>query len=132
MSNFIEKLLSLKPLKIPSAVTKAFKQQFPQAYNCEWSTHHQFYEVIFYQNDQECIAGFKQNGAIMFIKRNLKLEAAPDLVVNAITPKWELMNLLEIVEENLLHYECIVRDNELIRYALYIDHSGNIVQEEKL
>jgi len=132
MKNLLEKLLSPMNLLIPIAVKNSFRQQFPDAYNTEWGKQHKVFEVIFYLDEQECIAGFDPSGKNLYVKKNLKIENIPSVVESTIFPNWELMNLLEIVELNKVHYECIVRDKEWVRYALYIDQNGKILNEEKL
>lgn len=132
MNNIFNKLLEPLRIKLPKEVTDAFGQQFPKAYNTEWSKHKKEFEVIFYLDEQECIAGYAETGHCLFIKRNLKLEQVPEIFENVLTSDWELMNLLEIEEGNTLHYECIVRDKELVRYAWYIDQEGQVLTREKL
>jgi hypothetical protein len=132
MKKFLEKLLSPMNLMIPLVVRISFKQQFPGAYNPEWAKQHKVFEVIFYLDEQECIAGYDNSGNNLYLKKNLKIENIPTVIESALFPKWELMNLLKIIEMNKIHYECIVRDKEWIRYALYIDQNGKVLNEEKL
>lgn len=132
MKNLLEKLLSPMNLLIPIAVKYSFRQQFPGAYNTEWGKQHKVFEVIFYLDEQECIAGYNSTGKNLYVKKNLKIENIPSVVESTLTPYWELMNLLEIIELNKMHYECIVRDKEWVRYALYIDQNGEILNKEKL
>lgn len=132
MNNFFEKIFKPGKLHVPSRVLSTFLADHKSAYNCEWSKQNNFFEVIFYHNDQECIAIYTENAKQVGLKRNLKLESAPKMLLQALDQQWELMNLLEITEAEVLHYECIVRDKDLVRYALYINSDGQIVSNERL
>jgi hypothetical protein len=132
MKNFIDNLKLAQPSQIPSKILDQFAETFPDAYNCEWSMHDTIYEVIFYNAEQECIAGFSENANQIFLKRNLKLANTPEDVREAIGSEWELMNILEITQNQTICHECIVRDKELVRYAFYFDSNAKITKKEIL
>jgi hypothetical protein len=132
MKSFIESLRKPEPCQVPQTILNLFTSLFPEAYNPDWSEINSLFEVIFYQKGIECIAGFDPDGSLKYVKRNLKLGTAPDVILKFVDDKWELMNILEINQNGQISYECIVRNNELIRFVVYIDSTGNISYEEEL
>ncbi len=44
----------------------------------------------------------------------------------------ELMNAIAIHENDLIEYELIVRDEELVRYFLLVSANGKVIDKERL
>jgi hypothetical protein len=63
---------------------------------------------------------------------NLHLSAVPAPVQETAQAHGELMNAIAIHENNLIEYELIVRDEELVRYFLLVSAAGEVIDKERL
>ncbi len=133
VKNFFLKIISgSKGTAIPPPVREAFNQQFDNPLNTEWSKVEDHYEAVFYKDELEHIARYKATGNFINLKVNLHLSAVPARVQETAQTHGELMNAIAIHENDLIEYELIVRDEELVRYFLLVSANGKVIDKERL
>ena len=131
--NLIHKLfVDTKGKNIPAIVLKSFQNQFDNPLNTEWSKSKEHYEAIFYKDEKEQIARFNLEGKLESLKTNLPLESVPEQIKKKAAEIGELMNAIAIHKENKVTYELIIRDQTLVRYFLYLNANGEVIEKEKL
>jgi hypothetical protein len=133
IKNFLNKILNdQKGKNIPHKILKSFKNQFDNPLNIEWTKTGETFEAIFYKDELEHIAHFKDNGELASLKINLPLEAVPEMILNTAKGNGELMNAIAIHKSGTVTYELIVRDENLIRYFMLLSATGEVIEKEKL
>jgi len=133
VTNFFRKILrGSKGTNIPQAVKEAFIKQFDDPLNIEWIKTDNHYEAVFYKDELEHIASYKNNGEFLNLKVNMQLDTVPELIRTTANVHGELMNAIAIQEQDAVRYELIVRDEELTRYFLLLSSSGEVIEKEKL
>ncbi|WP_423130508.1 hypothetical protein [Gaoshiqia sp. Z1-71] len=131
--NFFQKILSgHKEPHLPEPVKTAFGQQFATPRNAEWARMKDQYEVVFYNDELEHIARYKGNGERVSLKINLPLDLIPDKIRQAALQHGELMNGIHIQNQENEQYELIVRDDQLIRYFLLVNETGEVLDKARL
>jgi hypothetical protein len=132
MKNIFSKLFQTLPLKLPASVEEAFYSKFGNSLNVEWLEMDDFYEAIFYIDDDEHISRFDSTGKIINVKKNLKRESTPLLIRQVAESHGELMNVIEISDNEIVAYELIVRDSSLTRFSVKKKKKGGLIQKTKL
>jgi hypothetical protein len=116
----------------PKPVFQAFKNKFGHSINIEWHREKENFEALFYIEEAENIALFTPEGKILEHKKNLLLSSATQAVATQAALVGELMNLIEIDREGVIHFEVIARDGYLDRYYLLLDSNGTLIDKKKL
>jgi len=132
MKNILSKIFKFSSVSLPEAVKDAFLKKFGDSINVEWLHSDDFYEAIFYLEDIEYIAHFDSAGKLINLKKNLPIHGTPEHIKQKAALHGELMNVIEIIEEEIVGYELIVRDETLIRYSLLLNERGGLIQKNKL
>lgn len=132
MKNILSKILKFSSVSLPEKVKNSFFEKFGDSLNIEWLKTDDFYEAIFYRQEIEHIARFDSTGKLLNLKRNLPIHATPDHIKRKAADHGELMNVIEISEEEIVGYELIIRDEELIRFSLLLNEKGGLIQKSKL
>jgi hypothetical protein len=132
MKNILSKILKFSSVSLPVKVKNSFFEKFGDSLNVEWLRTDDFYEAIFYREEIEHIARFDSTGKLLNLKRNLPIHATPDHIKTKAADHGELMNVIEISENEIVGYELIIRDEELIRFSLLLNEKGGLIQKSKL
>lgn len=132
MKNIFNRLIKFSSNSIPATVKTAFLKQFGKSINTEWIQNDGFYEAIFYLDEIEHIAHYDKTGKLVNLKKNLPINKTPEHIIKKSSAHGELMNVIEIWEQEIVGYELIIRDNDLIRFSLLINADGGIIQKIKL
>lgn len=132
MKNILSKILKFSSVSLPVNVKNSFFEKFGDSLNVEWLRTDDFYEAIFYREEIEHIARFDSTGKLLNLKRNLPIHATPDHIKTKAADHGELMNVIEISENEIVGYELIIRDEELIRFSLLLNEKGGLIQKSKL
>lgn len=132
MKNILSKILKFSSVSLPVNVKNSFLGKFGDSINVEWLRADDFYEAIFYREEIEHIARFDSMGKLLNLKRNLPIHATPDHIKIKAAEHGELMNAIEISENEIVGYELIIRDEELIRFSLLLNEKGGLIQKSKL
>ena len=130
--DLLKKILQVTTVRVPQVVKDSLRNNFPSAKNIEWSRNRSLFEVIFYHDDLEKIAKFDDDGTLFEYRVNLPLERIPAEVRKGAASEGEIMNCIELHTVDILRFEFIVRDKELVRYLLLTDKSGVRIKKEKL
>lgn len=130
--DLFKKIIQVATVKVPKAVIDSMKQIFPAAKNIEWSHDRSLFEVIFYHDDLEKIARYDDNGTLLEYRVNIPLEKIPKRIKKKASEEGEIMNCIEIHSVDIIRFEFIIRDKDLVRYLLLTDKSGNKIRKEKL
>ena len=118
---------------IPSEeVEEAMLKHFANAVNIEWFYENGAYETIFYLENKEYIAKFDRNAKLIDYRVNLPLDLLPVNIEKSLDPEKEIMNLVEIHNNNIISYELILRNKELIRFVALFNQSGENLGMKKL
>jgi hypothetical protein len=132
MKNILSKIFKFSSVSVPDKVTNSFFEKFGDSLNVEWLKTDDFYEAIFYREEIEHIAHFDSTGKLLNLKRNLPINTTPEHIKRKATDHGELMNVIEISEDEIVGYELIIRDAELIRFSLLLNENGGLIQKNKL
>lgn len=132
MKNILSKILKFSSVSLPAKVKNSFFEKFGDSLNVEWLKTDDFYEAIFYRDEIEHIARFDSTGKLLNLKRNLPIHSTPDHIKTKAADHGELMNVIEISEDEIVGYELIIRDEELIRFSLLLNEKGGLIQKSKL
>ncbi len=132
MKNILGKIFKFTNISVPSVVKKAFNEKFGDSINAEWLQSEDFFEAIFYSDEIEHIAHFDSSGKLLNLKKNLTIHTIPDQIREKASVHGEIMNIIEIKEEEVVGYELIIRDKELIRYSLLLNEKGGLINKSKL
>ncbi len=116
----------------PGHILRSFAERFGESINTEWFIEDEIYEAVFYLAEIEHIARFNAFGELLDTKTNLPLHLIKPPHAAEAAKVGELMNLIEINRNGQLFYELIARDKALIRYYLYLDEAGNLLEKRKL
>ena len=131
--NFFQKIFTGgKGIELPTLVKQEFEKQFSNSLNIEWQKNGDLFEAVFYINEAEHIAVYKNDGASVCLKINLPLIGVPENIQHVAKEEGELMNAIQIECDGILKYELIVRDKNLVRYSLLLNEKGTILKKEKL
>ncbi len=118
---------------IPSEeVEEAMLKHFANAVNIEWFYENGAYETIFYLDNKEYIAKFDRNAKLIDYRVNLPLDLLPVNIEKSLDPEKEIMNLVEIHKNNIISYELILRNKELIRFVALFNQAGENLGMKKL
>lgn len=132
MKNIFGKILNFSNVSLPGSVKESFSKKFGNSINVEWIHSDDFFEAIFYLNDIEHIAHFDSFGVLLNLKKNLFIASTPEHIRAKAALHGELMNAIEISEDEIVGYELIIRDKDLIRYSLLLNEKGGLIQKSKL
>lgn len=132
MKNILSKIFSFSNISLPEAVKNSFFKKFGDSINVEWLHSDDFYEAIFYLEDIEYIARFDSLGKLLNLKKNLPIHTTPEHIKRKAALHGELMNVIEIMEDEIVGYELIVRDETLIRFSLLLNEKGGLIHKSKL
>lgn len=132
MKNILSKILKFSSVSLPAKVKNSFFEKFGDSLNVEWLRTDDFYEAIFYREEIEHIARFDSTGKLLNLKRNLPIHVTPVHIKTKAADHGELMNVIEISENEIVGYELIIRDEELIRFSLLLNEKGGLIQKSKL
>jgi len=132
MKNILSKFFKFTSVTLPDPVKIAFAEKFGESLNVEWLQTDDFYEAIFYLEDIEHIGRFDSSGKILNLKKNLSIHSIPLHIKEKAASHGELMNVIEIWEDEIVGYELIVRDQDLIRYSLLLNEKGGLIHKNKL
>lgn len=130
--NLFAKIVNAAVVRVPAVVRDAFRQNFNETKNVEWSRYKGLFEVIFYHDGKEKIARFDNDGTLLEYRINLQLETIKPSVRDKAAVEGEIMNCIEFHSVDAIRYEFIVRDENLVRYLLLTDMEGNKIKREKL
>jgi len=114
----------------PQSVTEAFNNQFDSPLNTEWHKTDEFFEAVFYKDELEHIAKYHSKGEFISLKINLPIESIPENICEAIKSQGEIMSAIKINCKEVIKFEFIVRDQDLIRYSLLLDAKGEILDKK--
>ena len=133
LKNLFSKIVSgNKGSNTPQAIKDAFNNQFNNPLNTEWLKTENYFEAVFYKDEQEHIARYRPNGELISLKINLPLNTISKQVSDPALGHGELMNAIAIHCQDTIKYEFIVRDKNLDRYFILLDSNGEVLEKEKL
>ncbi len=132
MHNFIKKIVEGSHILPNKSCLTAFQHNFSDAVYTEWYEKNGMFEAIFYQHNLEHIATFNPEGELLEYRQNLPIEFLPGHVRYKAGEEGEIMNALLINKGNLLEYEIIVRNGELVRHVLKISEVGEVKEVRQL
>ncbi|MBN1924440.1 MAG: hypothetical protein JW798_01275 [Prolixibacteraceae bacterium] len=132
MVNFLSKLFGKPEIIIPKKIKEVLVAKFPDIINVEWNKTADFFEAIFYKDQLEYIALISPDGELIEYKKFLPDGFLPQVIIDRLALKGEVMNAVMINKGNAISYEIIIRDSELIRYLYLFDETGSVTEMKKL
>jgi len=127
-TDFLRLFLEGNKIEVPENILIKFKQLFSDAKNVEWYENNNVFEAIFYNNNQEIIVKFDNNGNLLETAINMPFEEIPKNIKEIVEKYGEIMNFIKFIKNNTWEYEFIVKDNNSNRYLLIFDSQGNIIK----
>ncbi len=132
MNDFLNNLISGESIDPPLECLPAFSLNFPNAVKADWHQAGEFYEAIFYRENLEHIALFDREGALTEYRAYLPDGYLPEAIRTMLEDRGEIMNAVLRNKGNMIEYEIILRDKDLIRYLVRVSGTGRILDEKKL
>ncbi|HNV49613.1 MAG: hypothetical protein WBH71_09510 [Bacteroidales bacterium] len=129
---YLKKIFRSPESRIPKSVKNGFLKHFPNATNIVWCKYPNLYEAMFYDEEIEKITRFDKSGKLLECRVNSSFSEIPSFVKANIDPGYEIMSSIVVYASDMMNYEFIVRDSELIRYSLIMDSLGNEIKLERL
>jgi len=128
----LENLTSGSRFTPPGCCLKAFKDQFRGAVRTEWNERGTGFEAVFYKDNLEHIALYRQDGSLIEYKMSLPPESLPDAIKTSLENRGEIMNSVLVNKGHSIEYEIIIRDRALLRHLLLFTQLGAVVEEKDL
>lgn len=132
MNKFLKNVIEGNGITPSAIFLHAFNQNFENAVNVEWYDKGEFFEAIFYKDKMEHIAIFNLTGRLLEYKLYLPEGYLPEPIKKRVEEKGEIMNAVMRNKGNMVEYEVIVRDKELIRHLITLSDVGCLLGEQKL
>lgn len=132
MKELLKNLFKRGAKKPPEVVRTTFHRTFPEAINEDWSVDGKFWEAVFYYNQKEKIAKFRNDGQLFEVRTNIALVELPELVRNSLSSRGEIMNAIRIEKSELTNWEIIYRNDKLIRFLCNLDENGLEISSRQL
>ncbi len=120
---------------IPSEVTTAFKEKYPEATRVSWEDRISNFQAKFVMDDVTYEARFDKNGNWQETEKDMKFDDLPDAVKSAFrSSKFRdyTIRTVAYIENNSggTEYRLYVRDNVLQRKYLYYAEDGTFLKDE--
>lgn len=109
-----------------AAVSKAFGRDFPNAYDIEWETNDEIYEVEFEIRNRDFKAYYDKEGNLIIYKQDITVAELPANVnkaIKALYPKYRLDDVDKIVSTNQTYYKVELEYGEH-ETTIYVDSKG--------
>jgi hypothetical protein len=132
MLSILDNMARAGKITPPQHVATTFQNLFPEAVNVEWYVSAQGFEAVFHLNQHEMIAMLGANGEPLEIRLNLPAAEAPTVVIAALAPEAELMNVIRVEKYAEVTYEIIYRNRHLDRFVMLISEQGQILSDNAL
>jgi hypothetical protein len=132
MIEFLKKLLKGNGVSPSDVCLKSFNQNFKDTLNPEWFLKENHFEAIFYKENLEHIALFSLEGELIEYRLNLPHDYLPQPIKKLVADRGEIMSSVMRNKGNLIEYEIIVRDADMLRHMITISDIGKIIEEQKL
>lgn len=119
--------------KIPSEVTTAFAEKFPNATKVEWSDKITAFEATFEMKDKKTEATFSPKGEWKKTETTLAAEEVPAAVIDGLTKSkyndWENRSYVKIVDNKGTSYRILVKKTDLQKKYLYFTTEGQLTKD---
>ncbi len=109
-----------------------FTEIFHNSINIEWSKTGNVYEALFYDGEIEKIARFDKRGNILEIRTNVSPADLSEPALSTASANGEIMNAIEILRNEKVFYEIIVRENPVKRILLLLNDNAEILAKKVL
>jgi hypothetical protein len=120
---------TIKAIKVPEAIEKAFEQKFPTAKKVKWEKEKtNEYEASFLLNGKEVSALYSQVGQLKETETEISISELPKAVIDALNKKHPNVKIEEAAKiersDNSVIYETEVKINKKHKDLLF-DQNGN-------
>ena len=120
--------------KIPSEVTEAFKQKYPDATNVEWRDKLSNFSAIFESDNQHYQAKFNSKGEWQLTETEIEESDLPEDVKDGFDKSkyadWEIGAIYKIeLSDGNFHYRIETIKNDVRKKNLYFNSEGRLVKD---
>jgi hypothetical protein len=120
--------------KIPSEVTEAFKQKYPDATNVEWRDKLSNFSAVFESDNQQYEARFNSKGEWQLTENEIEEADLPEIVKEGYDKSkyadWELGKIDKIeLADGAIHYRIEAIKNDVRKKNLYFNSEGRLLKD---
>jgi hypothetical protein len=120
--------------KIPSEVTEAFKQKYPDATNVEWRDKLSNFSAIFESDNQQYQARFNSKGEWQLTEYEIEESDLPEEVKDGFDKSkyadWEIGTIYKIeLSDGTFQYRIETIKNDVRKKNLYFNSEGRLVKD---
>ena len=121
--------------KIPSEVTEAFKQKYPDATNVEWRDKLSNFSAIFESENQHYQARFNSKGEWQLTEYEIEESDLPEEVKDGFDKSkyadWEIGTIYKIeLSDGSFQYRIETIKNDVRKKNLYFNSEGRLVKDK--
>ncbi|MGZ5135778.1 MAG: PepSY-like domain-containing protein [Flavitalea sp.] len=121
--------------KIPSEVTEAFKQKYPDATNVEWRDKLSNFSAIFESDNQHYQARFNNKGEWQLTEYEIEESDLPEEVKDGFDKSkyadWEIGTIYKIeLSDGSFQYRMETIKNDVRKKNLYFNSEGRLVKDK--
>ena len=121
--------------KIPSEVTEAFKQKYPEATNVEWRDKLSNFSAIFESDNQHYQARFNSKGEWQLTEYEIEESDLPEEVKDGFDKSkyadWEIGTIYKIeLSDGSSQYRIETIKNDVRKKNLYFNSEGRLVKDK--
>jgi hypothetical protein len=114
------------------ALLQKFQQDFPNAYDVEWDTNDEIYEVEFDVKLHDFTAYYDKDGNLLMYKQKIKEKELPAIVktgAEAKHPKYRFEEIEKIVKGTETFYK-IEMEYQDLEVKMFISNEGKIISKK--
>ena len=120
--------------KIPSEVTEAFKQKYPDATNVEWRDKLSNFSAIFESDNQHYQARFNSKGEWQLTEIEIEESDLPEEIKDGFDKSkyadWEIGAIYKIeLSDGSFQYRIEIIKNDVRKKNLYFNSEGRLVKD---
>jgi Putative beta-lactamase-inhibitor-like, PepSY-like len=121
--------------KIPSEVTEAFKQKYPDATNVEWRDKLSNFTAVFESDHQQYEAKFSSKGQWQLTENEIDDDELPEVVKDSYDKskyaEWEIRKVQRIeFSDGGVQYRIESIKNDVVKKNLYFNNEGRLLKDK--
>ena len=133
LRSLFKKIIGGTKSHVPENIQATLLNAFPEASSVEWATRENYFESVFYSENQEYIARLTFDGKLLEYRINEPLDTIPEQVRMIAEQHGEVMNCISIhASDDEPVFEVIIRDESFVRFMLLVKADGSLISKLKL
>jgi hypothetical protein len=120
--------------KIPSEVTEAFKQKYPEATNVEWRDKLSTFSAVFESNNIQYEARFNSKGEWQFTENEIEESDLPEVIKDSYDKskyaEWQINRIHKIeLADGTIQYRIETEKNDVRKKNLVFNSEGRLLKD---